>query len=110
MDSSSYYGLNLNSNELFDFVKDSHNKQLLFAAYTAISNCELWDWLKKTDIVSFMYHNNCREMIFFRKEMEKNPINETHSGASYGSTMRQIEYIAKYGYDCFASEYIRNFS
>jgi hypothetical protein len=49
-------------------------------------------------------------MIFFRKEMEKNPINETHSGASYGCTMRQIEYIAKYGYDCFASEYIRNFS
>jgi hypothetical protein len=30
--------------------------------------------------------------------MEKDPINMDHSGSSYGWIMREIEYIAKYGY------------
>jgi hypothetical protein len=29
----------------------------------------------------------------------KDPVNDGHSGASYGCTMRVMEYIAKNGYD-----------
>ena len=34
--------------------------------------------------------------------MHKDPYNGNHSGSSYGSIMRDMEYIAKNGYDSFA--------
>jgi hypothetical protein len=92
-----YYGLHKNNNELFDFINDNSIKEFLQSAHKAITNCEMWDWIRTSKITSFMYDNG-PEMQKIRKEMEKDPINMEHSGSSYGWIMREIEYVAKYGY------------
>jgi hypothetical protein len=39
------------------------------------------------------------------EEMHKDPVNDGHSGASYGCTMRNMEFIAKNGYQAFKAEF-----
>jgi hypothetical protein len=92
-----YYGLHKNNNELFDFINDNSIKEFLQSAHKAITNCEMWDWIRMSQVTSFMYDNG-PEMKKIRKEMDKDPINMYHSGSSYGWIMREIEYVAKYGY------------
>lgn len=45
------------------------------------------------------------EMELIREQMKKDEINESHSGASYAGIMREMQYIAKYGYTQYAREY-----
>jgi hypothetical protein len=40
------------------------------------------------------------------KEMEKYPANNAHSGSSYSLILREMQYIAKYGYQQYAQNYI----
>ena len=95
---ASYYGLHINKDELFNFINDESTRELLQSAHKAITNCEMWDWIRNNKISSFMYDNN-KEMKIIRTQMEKDPVNMNHSGSSYGWVMREIEYIAKYGYN-----------
>ena len=98
-----YYGLHIDNNELFSFINDISTKELLQSAHKAITNCEMWDWIRTTQITSFMYDNG-PEMKIIRTQMDKDPINRNHSGSSYGWVMREIEYIAKYGYSKYEED------
>ena len=98
-----YYGLHINKSELFNFINDNSTKELLQSAHKAITNCEMWDWIRHNKIGSFMYDNGT-EMKIIRTQMEKDPINRNHSGSSYGWIMREIEYIAKYGYSKYEDD------
>ena len=95
----SYYGLT-NNNNLFNFVSDKQSKEFLLSAHHAISSCELWDWLRNNTIKSFMF-NNSPELTRLQKAMDKDEINGYHSGTSFGFVLRQMEFIAKNGYEYF---------
>jgi hypothetical protein len=98
-----YYGLHINNNDLFHFINDSSTREFLQSAHKAITNCEMWDWIRTNQITSFMYDNG-KEMQKIRTQMHKDPINMDHSGSSYGWIMREIEYIAKYGYSKYEED------
>lgn len=99
-----YYGLHINNNDLFNFIVDQSTKEFLQSAHRAITNCEMWDWIRINNITSFMYEDG-PEMRKFINEMQKDNINDNHSGSSYGFIMREIEYIAKNGYDKYKETY-----
>jgi hypothetical protein len=88
-----YYG-----NGEFDFIKDKSTKMFLQSAYKAISVCELWNWLRIYEPPSGFMFSSAPELEQLKQEFAKDPINNNHSGASYGCMMRDMEYIAKNGY------------
>ena len=100
---NSYFG-----NGMFEFVKSNNDRDYYKSAHKAITTCELWNWLRNHEFEEgqgFMFANNVPEVKCINSEMYKDPINSGHSGSSYGYTMRQMEYIAKYGYNIFRLEY-----
>jgi hypothetical protein len=87
----------------FDFVS-SHSQLYFKSAHKAITNCEMWNWLRNFQVDEnrgFMFTQGVPELSRISEEMAKDPVNEGHSGASYGCTMRSMDYIAKNGYDAF---------
>ena len=91
-----YYG-----NGDFDFIRDESTRELLKSAHRAISLCELWDWIRiyepKSDS-GFMW-SKTPELDRINQQLWKDPINGYHSGSSYGLIMREMELIAKIGYE-----------
>jgi hypothetical protein len=55
----------------------------------------------------FMFARNVPELDRLNEEMMNDPVNEGHSGASYGCTMRNMEFIAKHGYQRFKDDIIK---
>ena len=100
---STYYGLNIAN--LFTFIEDENSREYLQSAHRAITSCELWDWLREYNTNAFMWDRS-PEFTRIREKMREDPINEYHSGASYALTMRQIEAVAKIGYDAYKQEYM----
>jgi len=97
-----YYG-----NGNFDFVKDMTTREFLQSAHKAITLCKLWNWIRiyqPTKDRGFML-GNIQELDKLQEEMWKDPINDNHSGISYGSTMREMEYIAKNGYENYKNTF-----
>ena len=97
-----YYG-----NGEFDFVKDKFTKEFLKSAHRAISLCELWNWMRIYEPQAdrgFMW-SKTPELDRLNQQMFKDPINSEHSGSSYGFIMRQMEDIAKNGYENFKNRY-----
>lgn len=87
----------------FETLYTNYESRLLRDAYDAITNCNLWNWMKE-----FQPHE--REGFMFaqhpnldRISMEMKLMGD-HSGASYGWTMRQMESIAKIGWDAHKNE------
>ncbi len=92
----------------FDFIKCSSTKNAYRDAYQAISRCELWDWLSRFEPGEhgFMYGEKPAELMRIDAIIFSGPI--SHSGASYGITMRNMQYIAKHGYAKYRTEAIKN--
>jgi hypothetical protein len=93
-----YYG-----NGEFDFIKDKNYRDFLKSAHKAISICELWDWIRiyqPPPNTGFMW-SKTQELDKLNEQLWKDPINGDHSGSSYGAIMRDMEYIAKNGYESF---------
>ncbi len=88
----------------FDKIKDVHTRQMIENAYHAISMTEGgWDYMKNFNEESFMFSSN--PMIrTISDNMEKLGYND-HSGASFGWTMRYMEYLAKNGKDAFIASF-----
>jgi hypothetical protein len=82
----------------FDYIKEEWEKTMLINAWEAITLTETWDFVKKP-CESFMYSNDPRIQIITNK-MEELGYNG-HSGCSFGSTMRAMQYIACYGEEKF---------
>jgi len=79
----------------FESIYTAYESTLLKDAHDAITACDLWDWMRSYTPDSFMYSNH-PNLDQINKKMKY--MNE-HSGASYGWTMRQMESIAKIGWD-----------
>jgi len=91
----------------FEFA-DEWSRPYLKSAHQAISRCELWNWLqvyKPKEDRGFMFSRNVPELDRLNEEMMKDPVNGGHSGASYACTMRNMEFIAKNGYNEFKEVY-----
>lgn len=92
----------------FDFINDAMEKYMISTAYTAISKSNKWNilyhflpkpregfmWTQNQEILSIM--NNVADETEFG-----------HSGCSMGFTMRNIHFIAKYGYHEFRKEWCK---
>jgi hypothetical protein len=97
-----YYG-----NGEFDFVKDNSIRDFLKSAHRAISLCELWDWMRiytPPPNTGFMW-SKAPELDKLKQQMWKDPVNSYHSGSSYGFIMREMECIAKNGYEDYKNTY-----
>lgn len=82
----------------FSWMKDSSSRELCMDAHRAITEHGLWDWMKTATPPS-----DKGFMFWYPQPPELEKINSSltpeHSGASYGWTMRQMEYIAKNGWE-----------
>ena len=87
----------------FEF-SDEHSRDFFKSAHQTLSRCELWNWLRNFEPQEgrgFMFAEGVPELERINEELFKDPVNGGHSGASYGITMRNMEYIAKNGYSVY---------
>ena len=102
--SNDYFG-----NGEFEFT-DEWSRHFFQSAHQSISRCELWNWLRNfepDEEKGFMFTRGVPQLDRLRKELEKDPVNDNHSGSSYAITMRNMEYIAKNGYTAFKSKFYK---
>ena len=77
----------------FLYVNDTNTKDMLQNAWNAITQLDLWDYMRReTD--SFMLSRD-PEINIITNKMEELGY-DGHSGSSFGWTMRQMQYIAEH--------------
>ena len=79
----------------FENVYDKNDVEMLRDAYDAITQCNLWDWMRT-------YEPEEGRGFMFSRDPNLDAINDAmkytgHSGASYALVMRQMQAIAKAG-------------
>jgi hypothetical protein len=103
--SQQYYG-----NGEFEFITNPMYRALYKNMHNAITQTELWDWLKAyTPSVNqgFMFASE-PELDRITKKMGEDPISDNHSGSSRGTMLRFMKRIADYGYENFKQEVLKN--
>jgi hypothetical protein len=78
----------------FKYINCSHSREMLQNAYNAISQTENWSFVKK-NINNFMCSDAPEVWIITKKMVELGY--DSHSGFSFGWTMRQMQFVAKNG-------------
>lgn len=98
----------ISSKDLF-FIDDELWRLCICDAYNAIIISGLYEFIKENEIDSFMCfkHSNTDIMNKFSRMSVLADIKGLHSGASYGCTMRTVEYIIKKGFMDWKYEYIQ---
>jgi len=91
----------------FNFVSNNMERIVLIDAYEAVNDMNLWDYLKENTFESFTYYKGPYKQLH-EELLEKADKSNFHSGASYGITMRNMERIAKEGFDVWKKEYLNN--
>uniref|UniRef100_A0A6C0K4H3 Uncharacterized protein n=1 Tax=viral metagenome TaxID=1070528 RepID=A0A6C0K4H3_9ZZZZ len=89
-------------NGQFEFI-DSSSRIMYTTAHFAISQLELWDYMKK-DTDSYMFSED-QEVHRIYAKIEQLGYNG-HSGCSFGCTLRAMKFIAQNGYDKFREDYL----
>jgi hypothetical protein len=90
----------------FEFVTNTSDRIMYETALTAITQLELWDFMKNFSGESFMYSNQPEIRQIYEK-IEQLGYNG-HSGASFGFTLRTMQYIATHSLEEFRICYIAN--
>jgi hypothetical protein len=85
----------------FLYIKKQNNREMLVNAWAAITQTNMWDYMKK-ETHSYSWSNDKEVKIIYDK-MEELGYNG-HSGCSFGLVMREMQYIARQG----EYNYIRN--
>lgn len=88
----------------FEYVNE-WEREMFVNAWQAITLTENWEFMK-TDIESFMWSDDPRVDIISAKMVELGY--NGHSGASFGYTMRRMQYIAINGEEQFKAEYLKH--
>ena len=88
----------------FDFITDSSDREMYETAFTAITQLELWPYLKSFNEESFMFSDS-KQVNEIYKKIEQLGYGG-HSGASFGCTMRTMQFIANRGVDGFKEKYL----
>ena len=92
----------------FMYVKETHIRQMLVNCWQAIQLTETWEFIKKDPGSDGFQFCNARERNLIRDKMEELPNSVGHSGASAGWTLRQMQFIGKYGENAFRERWINN--
>lgn len=95
---------NFLGNGQFEYVEDLWTREMLINAWQAINQTELWDFVKE-DIDSFMFSHDPRVTRIYNKMEELGY--RGHSGASFGCTMRNMQYLAEHGEEKFKTEILK---
>lgn len=84
----------------FNYVKSMNDRELFINAYQAITITEMWEFMKEDpgdDGYMFCFHPSMQIIGAKMNELfggdDKNP----HSGCSFACTMRNMQYIARFG-------------
>jgi hypothetical protein len=90
-----------------DFISNQHTRSMISNGYTAVSQMELWDWMKSfepDENKGFMWsdHPNITRIIH---KMESLPDAPGHSGSSFAITMRHLQFIAKNGVEQYRRQF-----
>ena len=88
----------------FHYLDDDNMRQMFETAYQAITITELWDYMKK-DVDNYMFNSDGEVQRIYNKIEELGY--EGHSGCSFGSTMRDMQFIANNGEKLFRQEYLQ---
>ena len=94
----------MGSTNRFDFVRNKMEKTVLHDAYEAVNDMNLWDYLKENTFETFTYYDGPHKQLH-QELLEKADKNNMHSGSSYGITMRNMEQIAKQGFEVWKQKY-----
>jgi len=94
-----YYG-----NGQFEFIRDLGDRALYINMHAAITQTELWDWMRTYEPPEGFMNSEAPEVNRINTKMREDPISGNHSGASYGCMMRNMEFIAKNGYEAFKAD------
>jgi hypothetical protein len=82
----------------YSWMKDVSSRELCIDAHQAITKLGLWEWMKVTEPPSdmgFMFWNPRPAEL----DAMANAFTSGHSGASFAWTLRQMEAIAKNGWE-----------
>jgi hypothetical protein len=85
----------------FLYINDLETRKILVYAWEAITALELWNFMKE-DTHSYMFNNEPNVRRIYCKIEQLGYYG--HSGASFGWTMRQMQYIAKHGETKYRSD------
>ena len=103
--------MNLQSSN-FDFIECSMTRSCIENGCWALDHSGLWEWLRTYNVdpsKGFMFASD-PEINIIGKTMEQNgaPYQQSHSGASFGFTMRNLHYIAQNGFEAYKELYLEN--
>jgi hypothetical protein len=88
----------------FDFINNSMTRFEHETALTAITQLELWDFIKNfSEGQSFTFSRQPEIPKIYERIQQLGYTG--HSGASFGCIMRSMEYIALYGIDSYKQIY-----
>jgi len=85
-------------NGKFEYVTDYNDREMFINAWQAITQTNLWDFVRET-IDSFTWSEDKRLEVISEKMEELGY--DGHSGTSFGSTMRNMQYLARNGENMF---------
>ena len=88
----------------FSFISDALTREALTNTYNAVDKLNMWSFLKTFEPPSdkgYMFSSS-PELYLISAECENT---YGHSGASWGFSMRHIEYIAKNGWSQYVSKH-----
>ena len=88
----------------FNYVDCLHTREMLVNAWQAVNQTEMWSFMKEK-IERFMLSNDKRADLIYEKMGELGY--HGHSGFSFGWTMRQMQFIARYGEKKFSEQYLK---
>lgn len=86
----------------FDFIPEGQ-RTMYSTAFDAITQLELWPFMRNFSRESFMFSSSPEVLRIFNRISQLGY--DGHSGASFGFTMRAMEYIAKNGLDMYQEAY-----
>ena len=92
----------------FDFIQDMDERIVLEYGFTALSDLELWEWIKNTNSDDIMSHNNTLNSIFINvnKKIQLSNIIINDWNIKFNIMMKQLKYIADNGESLFRSTYL----
>ena len=88
----------------FEFILSDSDRIMCETAFNAITQLELWNFIRDFNGQSFIFSNTAEVDRIYKKIEELGY--EGHSGASFGHTLRKMQYIGKYGLESFKESYI----
>lgn len=91
--------------EDLSFISDTHTRAMIQNGHQAITQLELWPWLKTFDPEDggFMFSSD-PHINMISEKMDSLPNPPGHSGSSFGFTMRHLQFIAKHGLQKYMEE------